>query len=66
MKITPKGYSNIKNVDFNNLKFGANFSDHMLICVHKNGSYDWVYKDGYEFYNFDVQLHFDNNYYPSG
>ena len=39
MKITPKGYSNIKNVDFNNLKFGANFSDHMLICVHKNGSW---------------------------
>ena len=39
MKITPKGYSNIKNVDFNNLKFGANFSDHMLICVYKNGSW---------------------------
>jgi branched-chain amino acid aminotransferase len=39
MKITPKGYSNIKNVDFNNLKFGVNFSDHMLICVYKNGSW---------------------------
>ena len=39
MKITPKGYSNIKNVDINNLKFGVNFSDHMLICVYKNGSW---------------------------
>jgi branched-chain amino acid aminotransferase len=37
MKITPKQSSNIQNVDFNNLKFGATFSDHMLICKHKNG-----------------------------
>ena len=39
MKITQKGHSNIKDVDFNNLKFGATFSDHMLICKHKDGKW---------------------------
>ena len=34
--------------------------------LRENGSYHWGDKDGYEYYNFDVQLHFDNNYYPSG
>ena len=37
MKITQKGQSNIQEIDFNSLKFGATFSDHMLICKHKDG-----------------------------
>ncbi len=39
MKITQKGHSNIQEIDFNNLKFGATFSDHMLICKHKDGKW---------------------------
>lgn len=39
MKITPKGHSNIQDVDFNNLQFGATFSDHMLICKYKDGKW---------------------------
>jgi|TARA_B100000959_G_scaffold260921_1_gene297942 branched-chain amino acid aminotransferase len=39
MKITQKGQSNIQEIDFNNLKFGAAFSDHMLICKHKDGEW---------------------------
>ena len=39
MKITQKGQSNIQEIDFNNLKFGATFSDHMLICKHKDGKW---------------------------
>ena len=39
MKVTQKGHSNIQEIDFNNLKFGATFSDHMLICKHKDGKW---------------------------
>ena len=39
MKITQKGHSNIQEIDFNNLKFGATFSDHMLICKYKDGKW---------------------------
>lgn len=39
MKITQKGYSNIQKIDFNNLRFGATFSDHMLICKHRDGKW---------------------------
>ncbi len=39
MKITKITQSNIQNVDFNNLKFGATFSDHMLVCKYKDGKW---------------------------
>ena len=39
MKVAQKDYSNIQEIDFNNLKFGATFSDHMLICKHKDGEW---------------------------
>ena len=42
MKVTPKGNSNIQDVDFNNLKFGTVFSDHMLICEYKDGEWGEV------------------------
>ena len=34
--------------------------------MKESDNYYWGDKDGYEYYKFDVQLHFDNNYYPSG
>jgi branched-chain amino acid aminotransferase len=37
MKITKATESKIGGVDFKNLVFGANFSDHMLICDYKDG-----------------------------
>ncbi|MEE2954056.1 MAG: branched-chain amino acid aminotransferase [Bacteroidota bacterium] len=39
MKINKISSSRIDNVDFNNLLFGRNFSDHMLICHYKNNSW---------------------------
>ena len=39
MKIIRKDGSSILDVDFNNLKFGTTFSDHMLICKYKNGQW---------------------------
>ena len=40
MEIKKKSESRISSVDFNNLPFGAVFSDHMLICNYKNGNWD--------------------------
>ena len=39
MKINKISSSRIDNVDFNNLLFGRNFSDHMLICYFKKGKW---------------------------
>ena len=39
MKINKISSSRIDNVDFKNLLFGTNFSDHMLICHYKNNSW---------------------------
>ncbi len=39
MKITLASQSNIENVDFDNLPFGTNFTDHMLVCNFENGEW---------------------------
>lgn len=39
MKITKTKQSRIKDVDFSNLVFGTQFSDHMLIAEYSNGSW---------------------------
>ena len=37
MKISKTNVSRLKTTDFNNLKFGTVFSDHMCICKYTNG-----------------------------
>ncbi len=38
--ITKTSKSKIENVDFNNLSFGQVFSDHMLVCDYKDGTWE--------------------------
>ena len=40
MRIVKSPISKLSNTDFNNLKFGETFSDHMLICDYENGK--WI------------------------
>jgi branched-chain amino acid aminotransferase len=40
MKISKVEHSRIDKVDFNNLVFGKEFSDHMLVCKYKNGQWE--------------------------
>ena len=40
MKINKISHSRIDNIDFDNLLFGQNFSDHMLICHYKEGVWE--------------------------
>ncbi len=40
MKISKAPKSTINSVDFNNLIFGVNFTDHMLVCHYKNGKWE--------------------------
>ncbi len=40
MKISKAEKSRIDTVDFENLVFGKEFSDHMLVCTHKNGKWE--------------------------
>lgn len=40
MKITKAESSRIGDVDFDNLIFGTQFSDHMLVCTYKNGAWE--------------------------
>ncbi len=40
MKITKAPKSNINSVDFNNLTFGVNFTDHMMVCHFRNGKWE--------------------------
>ena len=39
MKILKTSNSRLDSTDFSNLPFGRIFSDHMLICKYKNGSW---------------------------
>ena len=39
IKITKTKNSKLQTTDFENLGFGKVFSDHMLICDYKNGSW---------------------------
>ena len=39
MKISKTPNSRIDTVDFSNLVFGQNFSDHLLVCEYKNGQW---------------------------
>lgn len=39
MKTTLTTHSRINQVDFNNLEFGKNISDHMLVAIYENGSW---------------------------
>jgi len=38
--VTKTSSSHIDNIDFNNLKFGQVFSDHMLVCDYKNNAWN--------------------------
>lgn len=40
MKITKAESSKIGDVDFDNLIFGTQFSDHMMICTYRNGAWE--------------------------
>lgn len=40
MKITKAESSRIGDVDFDNLIFGSQFSDHMLVCTYRNGKWE--------------------------
>lgn len=40
MKINKAKTSRIEEVDFDNLIFGTEFSDHMMICTYKNGAWE--------------------------
>jgi len=39
LKITKVASSKIDTFDFEDLKFGAKFTDHMLVCAYKNGEW---------------------------
>ncbi|KAB2814786.1 branched-chain amino acid aminotransferase [Phaeocystidibacter luteus] len=39
MKITLAQQSNLENIDYDNLPFGVNFTDHMLVCHFENGAW---------------------------
>ena len=39
IKITRTQQSKINSIDFKNLGFGTEFSDHMLVCDYKNGAW---------------------------
>ena len=39
MKITLTQNSRINSVDFSNLEFGKNISDHMLVAIYENGKW---------------------------
>jgi len=39
IEVTKTETSKIHDVDFNNLSFGSIFSDHMLVCDYKNGTW---------------------------
>ena len=40
IEVTKVAQSKINEVDFNNLSFGSVFTDHMLVCTFKNGSWN--------------------------
>jgi len=40
MKIQRNSLSSIKSVDFNNIKFGEIFTDHMFVCDFENGEWN--------------------------
>ncbi len=42
IKITKAATSKIATFDFENLKFGAKFTDHMLVCEYKNNAWQQV------------------------
>ena len=42
LKLTKVATSKIDTFDFEDLKFGAKFTDHMLICEYKNGEWGQV------------------------
>ena len=48
MKITRINKSKIDQVDFNNLSFGKNFSDHMFVCHYKNNAWQEPYIQPYQ------------------
>lgn len=39
IKIERTKYSKISNIDFDNLSFGQDMTDHMLVCDYKNGAW---------------------------
>ena len=45
--ITKTKHSRIANVDFDNLSFGTEFTDHMLVCSYKNNTWGKVHIQPY-------------------
>ena len=40
MRIEKTSTSRLESTDFNNLKFGEIFTDHMFVCDYENGKWD--------------------------
>ena len=40
MRIEKTTVSRLKDIDFNNLKFGEVFTDHMFVCDYEHGN--WI------------------------
>jgi branched-chain amino acid aminotransferase len=57
MKITKTSQSRIKDVDFNNLVFGTQFSDHMLVAEYSDGAWSEPEIKPYGPFNFTPAMH---------
>ncbi len=57
MKISKVEKSRIDSVDFNNLVFGKEFSDHMLVCKYKDGKWEEAEIKPYGPFSFTPAMH---------
>ncbi len=57
MKITKTSQSRIKDVDFNNLVFGTQFSDHMLVAEYSDGAWSEPEIKPYGPFSFTPAMH---------
>lgn len=57
MKITRAENSKLEQIDFENLVFGTQFSDHMLVCHYKNGAWEELEIKPYGPMTFTPALH---------
>lgn len=57
MKITKVAESRIDQVDFDNLVFGTEFTDHMLVCHYENGAWQEMEIKPYGPFTFTPAMH---------
>ncbi len=57
MKVTPISESRINEIDFENLVFGTQFTDHMMVCTYRNGSWEEAEIKPYGPMSFSPALH---------